>query len=134
MKSKIISILILLCTLPFFLAQASRLPPEEVKPVIHDGVKYIAPHWGFYKDREQNGGYIEAWDAEKDELLWELKIYGIKYSKELESDVQDIFIVSLEIKDKKLTIVNEVGDKFIVDLDTHEISPKNKVYDIKEKY
>jgi hypothetical protein len=43
MRVKTIGILLLfLFTTPS--VQAARLEPKEVKPVIHNGVKYIVPH------------------------------------------------------------------------------------------
>ncbi len=48
--------------------------------------------------------------------------------RKFEGDVQDIFINKIEINNNELTIWNEVNDKFIVDIETKEIIPKNKVY------
>jgi hypothetical protein len=122
-------IILVIAFLYFSYAFADRAAPHDVPPLIHNGIKYIVPHWGGISNkRNQNGGYIEAWDIHTNKRLWELKIYTIKYDKKLEEDVQDIFINRIEIKNNKLLIWNEVNDKFIVDIDTKVIKPKNRIY------
>ncbi len=111
-----------------FSAFAARIEPKAVEPVIHKGIKYIAPHWGKMKNRDQNGGYIEAWDIERNELLWVLKVYTIYYNRGLEGDVQEVFITFLKIEGEKLIVINERSDKFIIDINTKEIIPKNRIY------
>lgn len=126
-KAKIIIVLILGF---FFISHsfAKRGAPQDIPPVVHKGVKYLAPHWGDFKNRLQNGGYIEAWDVNTNRFLWRLRIYTTEYNKNLEGDVQDIFITRMEIKDGMLVIWNEAKDKFIVDLNNMEVKPKNKIY------
>lgn len=106
--------------------EAKRKAPEEVKPLVWNGIKYTAPHFLMSEGKEQNGGYIEAWDVKTNEKLWELKVYDIKYNPKLETDIQDNFIVSIEI-DKmkfKLIIKNEHHQVFEVDLKTRKVSKK----------
>lgn len=106
--------------------EAKRKAPEEVKPLVWNGIKYTAPHFLMSEGKEQNGGYIEAWDVKTNEKLWELKVYDIKYNPKLETDIQDNFIVSIEI-DKmkfKLIIKNEHHQVFEVDLETRKVSKK----------
>lgn len=109
--------LLLSVSLGHFAAHAKRLPPREVQPLVYQGVKYCVPHWGAFSGRKENGQYIEAWSAEcPDKLLWELRVYKVNYDPELESDVQDIFITSLKPVAGNLEVMNEAGDKFVVDL------------------
>ena len=131
MNLKVISILAIL-SLGVGLAYAKRAVPKEVTPVIFEGVKYTAPPWGSARKRKQNGGYIEATNVETDKLLWELRIYEVKYDPKLEGDVQDVFITSLKIVGGNLEIGNEAGDKFFVDLSKHKvIKGANHVYRFK---
>lgn len=124
---KIILVILISISLPFS-ALASRIEPEDIEPVVHKGVRYSAPHWGKAQNRDQNAGYIEAWDIKRNEFLWILKVYTIHYVRGLEGDVQDIFITSMKLHEEKLIVINERGDKFIIDINTKEIIPKNKVY------
>ena len=48
------------------LALAKRVAPAKVEPVIHHGVRYIAP-----KD-DGHRAYIEAWDVQTNKKLWNL--------------------------------------------------------------
>ena len=120
-KLLILIIICFVCTSNVF---AKRVGPKEMNPIIKNQIKYTVPHWG----DEQNGGYIEAHNNPTNDLLWRLKVYSIKYNENIEGDVQDIFINKIEINNNELTIWNEVNDKFIVDIETKEIIPKNKVY------
>ena len=43
-------------------------------------------------------------------MLWEKEVYTIEKDPALESDVQDVFITSLNIENKKLIVVNEKGE------------------------
>ncbi len=114
----------MLCFLFTSNALAKRASPKEIEPIIQNQIKYTIPRWG----EKQNGGYIEAYDSRTNDLLWKLKVYTIKYNKNLENDVQDIFINRIEISNDELIIWNEVNDKFIVNLKTRKITPKNKIY------
>ena len=115
-------------------AYAKRSPPAEVPPVTYQGTKYCAPPWGAFNGRKQNGQYIQARSAETGKLLWELRIYQVKYDPNLESDVQDIFITSLEVVDGHLEVTNEARDKFVVDLAKGKvIKGTNRVYEGKPR-
>jgi len=115
-------------------AYAKRSPPAEVPPVTYQGIKYSAPHWGAFNGRKQNGQYIQARSAETDKLLWELRIYEVKYDPKLESDVQDIFITSLKVVEGHLEVTNEAQDKFVVDLSKRKvIKGAKRVYEGKPR-
>lgn len=103
-----------------FQAEAKRSAPQEVKPVIHNGIKYVAPHFKFINNQREIG-YVEAWDLKTDKKLWELQIYKVIYNPALEKDVQDIFITSLSVKDGKLIVTNERNEEFEVNLETKAV-------------
>jgi hypothetical protein len=110
---------------------AKRAAPKNVTPVISEGVMYSAPHRGRTKG-EQNGGFIQAVDLDTGKFLWELQVYQIKYDPKLERDVQEIYITSLELVKGNLEILNEAGDKFVVDLAKRKvISGAGRVYRFK---
>jgi hypothetical protein len=81
-----------------------RLAPKEVKPVIYNNIKYTAPTYEM--------GYIVARDVKSDSILWRKEIYRIYYIKDLETDVQDVFIDSLYIKSSYLIIHTENKRKY----------------------
>lgn len=115
-------------------AYGKRSAPNEVPPVTYPGIKYSAPHWGAFNGRKLNGEYIQARSAKTDELLWELRIYEVKYDPKLESDVQDIFITSLKLVEGYLEVANEARDKFVVDLSKRKvIKGANRVYEGKSR-
>jgi hypothetical protein len=108
-------------------AFAKRPAPKDVPPVMAGGIRYTAP-------ARDGGGYVEARDVRSGKLLWELRVYEIKIDQNLERDVQDIFITSLKVADGKLQVVNEKGDKFVVDLSKRKvIQGAGRVYRFDER-
>lgn len=91
------------------LVQAKRMPPPEVKPVTHNGIKYTAP--------SRHMGCVQALSGEKDRMCWMRQIYVVKYDLDLERDVQDVFIKDLTHKDGVLVITNERGHVYHLNLD-----------------
>ncbi|MCQ8128851.1 hypothetical protein [Methylomonas rivi] len=102
---------------------AKRLGPSEIDPVVIGNVRYEVIHWGKERGLRQNGGYIAAFDTANNKELWLLKVYDVAYDPDLESDVQDVFIVSMSkgFFSGKLHIKDEKGRNFIVDPDTRGI-------------
>ena len=96
------------------MVEAKRLPPQEVEPVIYNGVKYTATH--------EKMGYVEAWDIKTGKKLWEKKVYDVKIDPHMEADVQWVFITNLSIKDGKLIVVNENGDRYEIDIESTDTS------------
>jgi len=95
--------------------------PKDVPPVTFQAVKYSAPHWGLANNKKQNGGYVEAVALDTGKMLWELRVYEIKYDARVEGDVQDIFITSLKLVNGNLDVLNEAGDKFVVDVTKRKV-------------
>jgi hypothetical protein len=128
-----VGFLLMILSLGLGPAYAKRAAPKDVPPVTFEGIKYAAPSSGLVNGKKQNGVYIEATSLETGKLLWELRIYEVKYDPNLESDVQDVFITSLKIVNRNLEILNEAGDKFVVDLSRHKvIAGANHVYRFKD--
>ncbi len=100
LKSNICSLILALMIVSS--AHAERLGPKDVEPVIYDGVKYVAVHWGQARGLDQNGGYVEAFDLKTSKPLWLLRIYKITYDSR-EKDVQDVFIIKMSMEHGSLT-------------------------------
>jgi outer membrane protein assembly factor BamB len=101
-------------------ALAKRVPPQYVAPVVYEGVRYEAPH--FSNPCAQNGGCVVAYDEQTGAQLWSVKVYCTQYDSHLETDVQDVFITSLAVKDGRLIVTNERALVFAIDLDTRQVS------------
>ena len=62
------------------LALAKRVAPAEIKPVVHQGVRYIAPN------DDGHRAYIEARDVQTNKKLWDLTILVNRIDPKLEED------------------------------------------------
>jgi len=101
-----------------------RSGPDPVDPVRSGGIRYEAMPWGKARGLGQNGGYVVAIDEKTGDELWLLKVYDVIYDGDMEGDKQDVFVTSLEIDraGRRLTVENEAGDRFTVDLETRKVS------------
>jgi len=93
-----------------------RAEPPSPDPVTVGAVRYEALLWGKARGLEQNGGYIEAFDARTGEPLWVLKVYDVDYSIDMEPDKLDVFIDELSADEEgNLHVLNEKGRRFRID-------------------
>ncbi|MFH1414748.1 MAG: HEAT repeat domain-containing protein [Elusimicrobiota bacterium] len=83
---------------------AGKKKPQEVMPVVHNGVEYSCDH--------SQPGYVNAADAQTGEKKWIKKVYDAGTEK---SGL--IFITSLSILDSKLVVKDEAGRTYRVDLE-----------------
>jgi hypothetical protein len=102
-----------------------RSEPDPVDPVRSGGIRYEAMPWGKARGLDQNGGYVAAFDEKTGKELWLLKVYDVSYDGDMEADKQDVFVTSLEIDraGRRLSVENEAGDCFSVDLESRKVSP-----------
>ncbi len=91
------------------LVHAKRIPPPEVKPVIHKGIPYAAP--------PEHMGCVQARSVDKNRMCWLRQIYVVKYDVDLERDVQDVFIKGMILNNGVLVITNERGHEYHLNLD-----------------
>lgn len=98
------------------LALSKRTAPATVTPVVHEGVRYVAPN------DDGRRGYIEARDAHTNEKIWELTVFTNPIDPNLEEDVQWVFIESLSIQDDTLIVVSERKNTYGIDLKTKAIT------------
>jgi len=101
-------------------AWAKRAGPKAVAPVVHNGVKYVAPN--------ENGreGKIEARNEKTGKKLWDVVVYTIKIDPNLEEDVQWVFITELAVRGNSLLVTNEKNEQFTVDLKTKKVEKVEK--------
>jgi hypothetical protein len=96
-------------------AFAKRRPPTKVDPVVIEGIRYIAPNHDPYR------GYVEAWDVQTNQKLWEVTIFRNRIDPNLEEDVQHVFIKSLTPDHGKLLVGNEKNRSYTLDLKTRAV-------------
>src|SRR6266496_4114060 len=98
------------------LVLVKRIAPAKVEPVIHQGVRYIAPN------DDGRRAYIEAWDVQTNKKLWDLTVFTNRIDPTLEEDVQWVFIKTLSIQDGTLIVTSERGETYRVDLKTKAVT------------
>jgi ketosteroid isomerase-like protein len=113
--SRFVLIFVAAALLPPSLA-AKRAAPAKVEPVIHQGIRYIAPN------DDGRRAYIEAWDVRTNKKLWDLTIFTNRIDPKLEEDVQHVFIKTLNVRDGTLIVTSERGETYRVDLKTKAVT------------
>jgi hypothetical protein len=93
---------------------ARNKPPLDVEPAIFYGVKYTVDHHGKIEGKEQNGGYVKAWDMISGKLLWERQVYATDKIRKNFSTEEDVYITGLYVKDGILYVRDEQDDMFAV--------------------
>jgi hypothetical protein len=101
------------------LALAKRVAPAKVEPVIHQGVRYIAPN------DDGRRAYIEARDVQTNKKLWDLTVFTNRIDPTLEEDVQWVFIKALNIRDGALVVTSERDKIYRVDLKTKTVTERS---------
>ncbi len=101
-----------------------RVGPPDVTPAHVGPLRIEALHWGRERGLGQNGGFIRAVDEESGAEEWILRIYGIDYDHQMEEDVQDIFIRSIDPvdEDSALLVADERGRRFRVEVESREVT------------
>jgi hypothetical protein len=98
------------------LALAKRVAPVKVEPVIHQGLRYIAPN------DDGRRAYIEAWDVRTNKKLWDVTVFTNQIDPTLEEDFQWVFIKALNIRDGALVVTSERDKIYRVDLKTKTVT------------
>ena len=104
------------------LASAKRIAPARVEPVIHAGIRYVAPN-----DDGQRA-YIEAWDLQTNKKLWDLTVFTNPIDPRLEKDVQWIFISKLSTREGTLFATSERGNTYQINLKTKTLTQSDPEY------
>jgi hypothetical protein len=108
-------------------ASASRIAPPDVKPVVRNGVRYEVPHFGAFHGKDQNGGFVQAWDVGTNTLLWDRMIYRVTYSRDRPGCVQDTFITSIHLNRDVMIVTNEQAEEFELNLTTGKVRALTRV-------
>ena len=98
---------------------------DPVEPVRFGGTRYEAMPWGKARGLDQNGGYVAAIDEKTGKELWLLKVYDVTYDGDMEQDKQDVFVTGLTLDRAggRLTVENEAGNRYSVDVASRKVSP-----------
>ena len=95
---------------------AKRAAPAKVQPVVHEGIRYLAPN------DDGRRGYIEAWAVPTNKKLWDVTVFKNRIDPKLEEDVQWVFIQSLRVMDGTLVVTSELGKTYKVNLKTQAVT------------
>jgi hypothetical protein len=102
------------------LVLAKRVAPATVEPVIHQGVRYLAPN------DDGRRAYIEARDVQTNKKLWDLTVFTNRIDPTLEEGVQWVFIKALNIRDGALMVTSERDKIYRVDLKTKTVTESER--------
>jgi hypothetical protein len=97
-------------------APAKRAAPSKVEPVVHEGIRYVAPN------DDGRRAYIEAWNVRTNKKLWDLTVFTNRIDPKLEEDVQWVFIEAMRVEKGVLVITSERGNTYQIDLKTKAIT------------
>ena len=97
---------------------AKRMRAPDVTPVVHEGIRYIAPN------DDGRRAYVQAWDTVTTNKLWEVTVFMNRINPMKEKDVQWIFIKRLQIENGKLVVTDEGVRQFVVDLKTKKVEQR----------
>ncbi len=92
---------------------AKRTPPKSVAPVTGDGVTYSTAGDGIDE-------FVVAADADSAKELWRAKVYTVPIKKELETDVQTIYITKLKLSGTALYVRDEARRCYQLDVKTQK--------------
>jgi hypothetical protein len=95
---------------------AKRIAPAAVEPVIHEGVRYVAPN------DDGRRAHVEAWDVRTNKKLWDLTVFTNRIDPKLEEDVQWVFIITMSRRDHMLIVRSERGTTYQIHLQTKAIT------------
>ena len=96
-------------------AVAKRLPAPKVDPVVHQNIRYEVPN--------DSGrlAHVEVWDVKKNVKLWDVRVFRNQISRELEEDVQWVFVKSLRLYKGRLIVTAEDGRCYSLDPRTNAV-------------
>jgi hypothetical protein len=101
----------------------SRPPAPEVKPVLHDGVRYEQDKTD-ERQGDQPGGYLAAFDASTGARLWRLQVYRLAAGAPGAPTGGARYFRSMQLAPdgKALQIEDEAGVQYSVDLAQRTVS------------
>jgi hypothetical protein len=102
-----------------------RKGPKPLTPLKINGVRYTEIRDARSRGYDQPGGIVAAIDEKTGNELWSVLVYQTQYDKKEESDVQDVFITSIEVSPDgmSLLVTNERKRRFSINLSDHSVKP-----------
>ena len=89
---------------------AKRGPAPRIEPLLKDGIRFVVPN------DDGRRGYVQAQEAEGGRILWEATLFRIQVSKDLEEDVQWVFIAKAKLEGRTLLLVDERQRTYALDI------------------
>ena len=87
-----------------------KITSPRIESLIYRGIKFVAPN------TVKEMGYVQAWDVGTAKKVWEKKVYSVFINPFLVDDVQWVFIISLNVEEGKLVVVDEKGREYKIDI------------------
>lgn len=102
----------------------SRIGPPDVEPVEFEGRRYEQINNGEDLKLDQRTGYLAVIDLASNKPVATIKVYPVPFDPDLEADVQDVFMVRLELQSaqRRLLVENEHGKRYFVALDGYAVT------------
>jgi hypothetical protein len=92
--------------------QEKRVAPAKIKPILNNGslieVQYEPNSSGY-------SAFIVSKKASDDTVTWKTQIYSKVFDKNMETDVQEIYLRSLLLEKNRIIAVDEHQQKYEVD-------------------
>lgn len=91
---------------------AKRMPPAEIAPIktkrgtIHNSFERNAIGFNYFILMKDKAG----------DLKWKTKIFGRKYEKDMETDVQDIHLRKMTMEEAKVIAIDEHGRRYELEI------------------
>jgi hypothetical protein len=103
--------------------EMSREPPPRVPPVSHKGVRYEQVKNARALGFDQVTGYLAAYDEASGKQLWTVRLYDNAPSPGIETDVQEVYFKSMELRPgaDEIVVTNEDDKRFVVNLASHTV-------------
>lgn len=102
---------LLLVLVALVTAHAKRGPAPRIDPLLKDGIRFVVPN------DDGRRGYVQAQSAESGKVLWEATLFRIKVTKDLEEDVQWVFVSQAKLEGRTLLLVDERHRTFALDIE-----------------
>jgi glucose dehydrogenase len=108
---------------PAEVVSKKRAAPPRVEPVEHAGVRYSEVRGKRVPGAAHQGGAVQAVDLASGKVLWVVQVYSVAADPDMEADKGDVFItrMRLDASQQHLLIRNERGERYVLDLATHQV-------------
>lgn len=107
-------------TLP---AQAKRVAPPVAEPVREKGIEYRAVHERYSEKGAPAGirGFLSAVDEKSGKELWKSLLYDLRYKRDRETDVQDVYVKALFVEAPGILAITEDETGYLVSRENRNV-------------